>query len=52
MSRQYLKLEVMAAKLAKSASSNWLRVSSENTTPQPKVSSGRLRSQTTISASG
>ena len=36
MSRQYLNLEVISTKVLGSASSKAPRVSSENTTPQPK----------------
>ncbi len=52
MSSQWAKARAMAAWVAGSASSKLSSVASENTTPKPKVSSGRLRSRTTTSWAG
>jgi len=52
MSSQWAKLATMASYVSWSASANWSRVASENTTPKPKVSSGRLRSTTVTSCAG
>src|SRR6266850_1676155 len=52
MSSQWAKARVMAAWVSGSASRNLSRVASEKTTPKPKVSSGRLRSRSTISCEG
>jgi len=52
MSVQERKRARISAALAGSASSRNDRVSSEKTTPKPKVSSGRLRSWISTSTSG
>src|SRR2546430_1502640 len=52
MSSQCAKAWVMAAWVSGSASRKLSSVASENTTPKPKVSSGRLRSSTVISCAG
>ncbi len=49
MSVQRAKLAVISAKVGGSAVSKAFRVSSEKTTPKPKVSSAALRSQTVTS---
>ncbi len=52
MSSQCWKLASIAAALSGSLCQSLSRVSFENTTPQPKVSSGRLRSITRTSCVG
>jgi len=52
MSAHQMNDSTMASWLGASRSRKCSRVSAEKTTPQPKVSSGRLRSWTSISASG
>ena len=52
MSSQRWKLRRISAWLSGSACAKLPSVASENTTPQPKVSSGRLRSITVMSCRG
>ena len=52
MSSQYAKPASIAARDGGSARSRLPSVSSDSTMPKPKVSSGRLRSVTSIEASG
>ena len=52
MSSQYAKWLWIAAALTASLAARFRSVSSERTTPQPKVSSGALRSNTVISWAG
>src|SRR6266702_1913529 len=52
MSSQWWKLARMAACVSGSATWKFPMVSSEKTTPQPKVSSGRFRSYTSIRTDG
>ena len=52
MSSQWASAAVMRAKESASAARKLTIVWSEKTTPQPKVSSRRLRSRTVMSASG
>ena len=52
MSVQRAKLRSIRSCTTRSAPSMLPRVSSEKTTPKPKVSSGALRSQTVISWAG
>src|ERR671935_261504 len=52
MALQRAKASLISAKLGWSASRSAPSVSSENTTPQPKVASGALRSRTVTSWAG
>src|SRR5690606_29586834 len=49
MSSQWAKLSMISRRVSSSAPLRFSSVWSENTTPQPKVSSGRLRSYTVMS---
>ncbi len=52
MSSQWANERTISSWVSGSASANLSRVASENTTPNPKVSSGRFRSRTVTSCSG